>query len=39
MAILGQRIAIVTTPTIELKAFYPGRRKVVINLWENQGWH
>ncbi|KAG9512296.1 hypothetical protein KCV07_g9539, partial [Aureobasidium melanogenum] len=39
MTILGRRIATVTTPTIELKAFYPGRRKAVINLWENQGWH
>ncbi|KAG9657727.1 hypothetical protein KCU64_g5001, partial [Aureobasidium melanogenum] len=39
MAIWDQRIATVITPTIELQAFYPGRRKAVINRWENQGWH
>jgi hypothetical protein len=38
-AILDQRIATVITPAIELKAFYPGRRKAVVNLWEHQGWH
>lgn len=39
MAIWDQRIATVITPTIELQALYPGRRKAVINRWENQGWH
>lgn len=39
MAIWDQRIATVITPTIELEAFYPGRRKAVINRWESHGWH
>lgn len=27
-----------STPVIELRAFYPGRRRAAINAWEHQGW-
>jgi hypothetical protein len=29
----------VTTPKIECRAFYPGRRRAAIDLWAHQGWN
>jgi hypothetical protein len=29
----------VTTPDIQCRAFYPGRRKAAIDLWADQGWN